>query len=452
MLREILVSLTVSSPHYCQKVIINFKMSLVSEVVQPHSSDGSEVPLPVNEATEKATWQATKFLDMEGRPATSVWKGVASLPPKFSWQVYCTIGIEVDLQAVAVYLGAEELHDQGYDVRFDFYAPLPHVFACIEHQTQERLHRKEPSQDSNSAGVIPYQYGFDSILRGLAIVLDMHQWMMEGKGPLCAHFDIRPPNLKIIEQGQFDEEFVFEQMEMIIMRECQSKSICQRLKDLYYPNWEHAKVSAQENSTAIAPLQNTPDYADFSGNISLRTVTVGPSQVPGLEVTTPNADQDLLNVSYSVYVTFPPPSSTELDLTEIGRAFTTSLLSNLKNSDINLRLHFFTVGPHLGTCLKHHRDTQSAANVGYLSWETGKRCHPNYMLPASGTAKLIRPYYRSFIVLLDKARWEKEDGVSFVWTGFMPQPNEPFQIRQAELIVARLPGMNTAAGRLVGII
>ena len=63
------------------------------------------------------------------------------------------------------------------------------------------------------------------------------------------------------------------------------------------------------------------------------------------------------------------------------------------------------------------------------------------------------PYYRTFLVVVDKADWaHDEEGVLFVWDDRRTQPGDVLSQPDVETMARRLPGLKTVAKRLAGVL
>ncbi|KAL2048657.1 hypothetical protein N7G274_000569 [Stereocaulon virgatum] len=81
-----------------------------------------------------------------------------------------------------------------------------------------------------------------------------------------------------------------------------------------------------------------------------------------------------------------------------------------------------------------------------------KRRYPHHGQEAVGTAYMDKPRYFTFMVVLDKKNWAKEDGVLIHWDDLGPQSENPLWQRTGETLTGRLPGMGMVAASLAGLI
>jgi len=128
--------------------------------------------------------------------------------PEFAFQVYSTIPLDPDHEALCQYLAQEIDFRPG--PAFEVYAPQPDAFACVEHQRREIAHRKRirPGEDffPGIAKVEPDE--FDRLPQGFLLVITSDVYRAgfqaddhyeKGTGPLLVTFNRSFPEKTVVD-------------------------------------------------------------------------------------------------------------------------------------------------------------------------------------------------------------------------------------------------------------
>ena len=392
------------------------------------------------------------FHDHRGRPFQSAWYSKGAERPQFSWQVYLTCSIEENSMDVANFLGGLEIAE--YEATFDIYAPLPSTYECIAHQKLERQHRKNNPADQPHAITIPECYGSDLHLGGFSIVIDTPGWKSEGYGPLFATFDIRPPNLAVVRPDLNSADTgTFEQIELNLRRQRQPHNLGLELRTVYLQSggydWELGNAEALKELSA--PPEARSYHYSLENWISTEDLAVQSSEYEsGLRMVQVNTGpaKETANMTYSIYTIFP---TSESSLEETARSFTVAVLSQLPTPAPSVSFEFFGPSSDIGSCISHNH-SRAPPSTGYLYPGSEKRRYPLHGIEAAGAVYVKEPDYRSFLVVLDKSDWARNEGVLFVWDDLRPQPDDLLLQLNDEAFAGRLPGLKTVAERLAGLL
>lgn len=169
-------------------------------------------------------------------------------------------------------------------------------------------------------------------------------------------------------------------------------------------------------------------------------------------ITTKTDEETATNMIYSIYTIFQNAQPSEHSLEETARSFTAAIVSHLPIPTPSLFFQFFGPLPDVGSCVSHHH-SHTPHSTGYLHPGSEKRRYPHHGIEAAGAAFMEEPYYRTFLVVVDKADWaHDEEGILFVWDDRRPQPGDVLSQPDEEAMAGRLPGLKTVAERLAGVL
>lgn len=359
------------------------------------------------------THREVPFTDHANRPACSLWSATEdddTAPPTFSFQVYTTSGTELKAR-----FPIELFSDDVGAWRIDVYEQLPDVWACIEHQRLERMWRKERA---DGPGKIVGRYGEEAAMGGFIIVIDRPEWYWQNTGddgrkggPLGVWFDPREQQERRIVSGGTDiDGMVFEQLEIQVGRMATPSHPNYELYRVWGRagmwDWEEyeagrdalAQVEAEAEAEAEAETQpeTQPPLTRLAQLASAR-ITVSDRSI----VLQTDNDPELVYTVYPIFATTTPA-----DLISIARQFAAHLTSRSVRLEVVLQL------PGIGECIAYAATADTY--VGYRT--TSGRRFPEYGA-ALGTMQMQQgqSQYKRFLVVLDSAEWEREDGVCFVW-------------------------------------
>ena len=327
----------------------------------------------------------------------------------------------------------------------------------------ERQHRKERNQlveQPHAVTTIPECYGHSLELGGFIIIIDTPEWKSEDRGPILASFDIRPVTLAFVDPGLNAEDAgIFEQIEMSLRRQRRPHNLGHDLFFLSVASggydWEECDAEALEKLSA-SPEPRSVVYPSgssrrFEGNFAVQSFEHD-SGLHQVQITTGTGEETSTNMIYSIYTIFQNAQPPEYSLEETARSFTAAIVSHLPIPTPSVSFQFFGPLPDIGSCLSHHY-SHTPHSTGYLHPRSKKRRHPHHGIEAAGAAFMEEPYYRTFLIVLDKADWaHHEEGVLFVWDDRRPQPGDLLSQPGEETMVGRLPGLKTVAERLAGVL
>lgn len=432
--------------------------------------------------------QVLAFFDHAGRPAHSIWHGADhSKPPEFSVQVYSTLPLQGELHEVARYLGNGTLLEAS--PRFDFYAPLPDIFSCVEHQQREIQHRKS---QPHVPGAVPHQLApipvfrdaedFSPLARGrglVAIIVSqtyqdlsvLFEDRDDPDGPMFATFS------RFAHEGEVDPASLVYEEEM--------PPLCEKLEI----SFERVRRTGQmqEKLASICSVNGLHGHPDFGlyddytapsfGNLSLSsiprpsTATDHPglrvenilTEPPGIIVTNTTPSESQPHLRYLVYPTFP--GSSEANLSRTARVFTSTLLSHCPAEDnTTCHIEFYQLpAANLQSSITHARAklaTNPAFTLGFTATNTlqdgaTSRRYPTDLAGEHRFNTTGRPLYKTFAIVLDREDFLNECGVVYVladvdyevaWDGMATE----WRGDTVEAVVLRAPGVEMMAGRLCG--
>lgn len=405
----------------------------------------------------RAKWTAHRYRDHANLPAILMAKRPTNphsmvILPEFAIQVYSTVSLDLESEhetiALCRYL-ASETHDYP-NSSFEIYGPQPDVFACVEHQRREILHRKNtfPGECSfpGIAKVAPYSK--DRFLQGFLLVITSYSfrdipradyeaesgplWVNFNRSfPLRAEVDIRsrlegvgPDGFEplIFGNGKCD---VYPEREELKVKKCrniyenfrQLSSLLGRSScELKASKFDYGLDEDEGNpSLTDQPLEvieslrskaNSFHHKDFKIKSSKRTVVIASNP------TTASTEPDL---RYIIYIAFPY-TQLGLDLMLIAKAFTTTIIDNIPYKIIiSFEFRSASQSPGLGEILASHQDLMNTRpGIAIGATHQGSRRFPqdrdeNYI-------STNREPYRTFFVILDRLDFLTAPGVLFFLT------------------------------------
>lgn len=238
------------------------------------------------------------------------------------------------------------------------------------------------------------RYGEEAAMGGFIVVVDRAEWHWrdagdDGRrdGPLGVWFDTRQQHGRRIVSGGIDVTgMVFEQLEIRV----------DRMATASHPNYELQRVWSRAGMGECRADTDTPAQARAESPPSLTTARITASG--GSTVLQTDDDPELIYTVCPIFATG--------DLAGIARRFAAHLTSR------SVRLEVVPPLPGIGECVAYAADADR--QVGYRT--TSGRRFPEYGA-AVGTMQMRQgpSAYRGFLVVLDSAEWEREDGVCFVW-------------------------------------
>ncbi|KAJ5541695.1 hypothetical protein N7494_006771 [Penicillium frequentans] len=408
-------------------------------------------------------WIAQRYRDHANHPAVlmvlrSTNPESLMLPPLpgIAIQVYSTIPLDSDSDYITLcqYL-ISEAH-QNPHVSFEIYAPQPDVFACVEHQRREILHRKHhlPGEGFFPGIAKVAANDNDRLLQGFLIVITSHSFRAAHRrpdyeaesGPLWVNFNRSfPPRAKVDLRSLIDDvghsgfdpstiggddwddwnEIYWEREELMVkkcrnmyhqMRELASllgRSHCDimNFEFDYGLDEDEGDPSLADQIPALEIIESLERKADslHHKNFDIQV----PSREAVLITSTPTTAAPESDLHYIIHIAFSY-EKLGFELMCIAQAFTAAVIDNIPDGK-TISFEFFSASQSLGDILASHRDSMnSRPEIAIGAIHQGSRNFPQSR-SRRGISNDREPY-RTFLVIIDRPDFLTEPGVLFFLT------------------------------------
>ncbi|KAJ5194775.1 uncharacterized protein N7498_008213 [Penicillium cinerascens] len=443
-------------------------------------------------------WVAQHYQDHAQQPAifmTLKETNPEALPvhlPQIAIQVYSTVPLSLDSEddsedvytSICRYLSSQISSYPSETLSYEIYAPQPNVFACVEHQRREILHRK------NS---IPGEYFFPGIAK---VAPNNKNWLLQGfllvmtsysfrdtfipryeaeSGPLWVNcnrsFPLRAKvDLASRIESATTREFnpsiisvdcqVQSEREELIVRKCRHvDNNCRELSSLVIRSGsDDVDDNCRELSSLV--IQSGSDVAghqfdyglnEDEGDPSLSNQPLAPEMIELLQIQADSLDHNQFDISapsdgavaiksnhiattaeldlqYIIYIAFPY-KQLGLELMPIAKAFTTAIIDSLARGK-TVNFEFFSGDQSLAATLASHRDLiNSRPEIAIGALHRGSRSFPQKRHEPEIEIPSGREPYRTFFVILDLPDFLTGPGVLFFLTDGNEITDEAMQSR-----------------------
>lgn len=422
--------------------------------------------------------------------------------PQIAIQVYSTVPLSLDSEegsqndctSLCRYLSSQTSSYPSETLSFEIYAPQPDVFACVEHQRREILHRKSnlPGGEffPGIAKVAPDNR--NQLLQGFLLVMTSYsfrdtfipQYEAES-GPLWVNFNRSFPLTAKVDLSSriesttpygFDPSIigvdcqVFSEREELIVRKCRYvDDNCRKLNSLSIRS--ESDVTGHEFDYGLNEDEGDPSLSDqplAPEMIELLQIQAGLLDPDRFDILAPCDDAVAIksnhtaatpepDLQYIIHIAFPY-KKLGLELMPIAKAFTAAVIDNLPRGK-TVNFEFLSADQSLAAILASHRSfIKSHPKIATGALHQGSRSFPQERREPEVNFVLEREPYRTFFVILDRPDFLTGPGVLFFLTDGNELTDEAMQSNicqpkgeRADCLVYQLwrsAGMPEAAGRL----
>ena len=371
--------------------------------------------------------------------------------PEFAFQVYSTIPLDSDHEALCQYLAQEIDFRPG--PAFEIYAPQPDAFACVEHQRREIAHRKRirPGEDffPGIAKVEPNE--FDRLPKGFLLVItsdvyragfQAHDHYEKGTGPLLVTFNRSFPDKTVVDVRSrcttappYWEDVDYEP------NPCPERNgiTVQKCQDIWEMKWGlkwtfrrsiqrdfHYDYGLLDDEGEPFPVDQGIPHEDCqllnskADSLALGNFTVASQPDGAVTITTaPMASEP--DLRYIIHVAFP---LSDLHLAQVAKAFTSTLMEKISGSkSVCLVFHSSYVSfSHIAAKHRALLESRPEITIGGIQDvlltvdEPPKkmRIFPQTRSPSHGYGYTSEPYC-TFAVILDRPNFLTAPGVLFLF-------------------------------------
>lgn len=459
--------------------------------------------------TPRPRWVAQHYRDHANQPAIFMTLKATNPDasgdhlPQIAIQAYSTVPLslnsedesEDDATSVCQYLSSELSAYPLKTLSFEIYAPQSDVFACVEHQRREILHRKHhrPGEDffpgiakvaSNSDNQL--LQGFLLVMTSYSFRAKWHRLKYEAEsGPLWVNFNrsfpLRskvdlPSRIAYTNPKEVDTSIisvdcqVYSEREEIVIKKCRNiYHNCLELSFLvsrshrevegyefdYGLNEDEGDPSLSEQPLALETIESLQRKADSLNHDTFDRRSPSEGTV-AIKSNLPAATSET-DLQYTIHIAFPY-EQLGLDLVVIAEAFTAAIIDNLPREK-TINFEFFSADPSLAALLASHRNlinSRPERAVGAL--HQGIRSFPQERHESETEIPSDREPYRTFFVVLDRPDFLTGPSVLFFLTdgnevtdkAIQSNPCTPEDERSDYAVyqVWRSAGMIEVAGRL----
>lgn len=380
--------------------------------------------------------------------------------PEIAIQVYSTIPLDSDSDYTTLcqYLISEVL--QNPHVSFEIHAPQPDVFACVEHQRREILHRKHhlPGEGFFPGIAKVATNGKDRLLQGSLIVITSYSFRAAHRrpdyeaesGPLWVNFNRSfPLRAKVDLRSLIDDvghsgfdpstiggddwddwnEIYWERKEIIVEK---SRKMYHQLRELasllgrshydimnfefdYGLDEDEGDPSLADQPPALEIIESLKRKADSLHHKKFDIQV--PSRGAVLITSNPTTAAPEPDLHYIIHVAFPYDKF-GLELMCVAQAFTAAVIDIIPHGK-SISFEFFSASQSLSAILASHRDimnSQPEIVIGAI--HQGSRSFPQSR-SRRGISNDREPC-RTFFVIIDRPDFLTGPGVLF----FLADGNE----------------------------